>query len=139
MQNSTLSIEERNEMLQVYSDFHKDAYGFRPRWNYHSLSDAELIADFDTFSSVCKENAIQEDIQLQADLKAWDELIDKTIHLGAKDYKTALRWIVEGHNEWDAEHIVWSHGILFSDKGRQVVEDIHEVCSDILGRVFEGA
>ncbi len=131
-----LSIEERNSMLQIYSDFHKDAYGFRPRYNYHAFSDEQLVADFDTFSNQFDENEKEEAIQLEADSKAWDELIDRTIHMGAKNRTTALRWIVDGADEWDAEHIVWSHGLLFSDKGKALVKEIQSTCLDILNRQY---
>lgn len=131
-----LSIEERNESLQIYSDFHKDAYGFRPRYNYHSFSDEQLCADFDTFSNQFNENQKEEAVQLETDIEAWVELVDKTIHMGANTRANALRWIVESHNEWDAEHIVWSHGLLFSDKGRALVKEIEESCMDILNRQY---
>jgi len=139
MKNATmfpLSIEERNSMLQIYSDFHKDAYGFRPRYNYHSFSDEQLVEDFDTFGNQFDENEKEEAIQLEASIVAWDELIDKTVHMGAKTRANALRWIVESHNEWDAEHIVWSHGLLFSDKGKALVKEIQETCNDVLNRQY---
>ena len=48
-----LSIEDRNGMIQIYSDFHKDAYGFRPRHiNVSALSDEQLDEDFKTFVMV---------------------------------------------------------------------------------------
>ena len=134
-----MNTTERKDLINIMSDMHKDAYGFRPRHiNYSLFTNAELEAECDHYQEVIKEDLKRREIQLEADLKAWDDLIDKTIHLGAGDYKTALRWIVDGANEWDAESIVWSQGILFSDKGRALVKEINEVCNDILKKVYEG-
>ncbi len=138
MQNLPLSPEERNGMIQIYSDYHKDAYGFRPRHiSVHELSDEQIIEDFQTFGNIVAENNKQEQIQLEYDLKKWDKLIQDTINMGAGDYDTALRWIVQGANDWDAEAIVWSNGILFSDKGRELVQEINEKCNDILREYYE--
>jgi len=130
---TTLSLAERNEMLQVYSDFHKDAYGFRPRGlDYSAMSDEQLQADFARFSEVCRENAIEEELRLQADLKAFDLLIGRTIQLGASDYKTALKWLFEGEgmdwrNPQNLEHFVWLKGISWTDKGKAVLKDLEEI------------
>jgi hypothetical protein len=120
-------------MLQIYSDFHKEAYGFRPRgFDYSVLTTEQLKADFDRFAEVCRENAIEEELRLQADLKSFDLLIARTIQLGASDYKTALKWLFDGENlDWqnpqDLEHFVWRKGILWSDKGKAVLKDLEEI------------
>jgi hypothetical protein len=130
---TTLSLAERNEMLQIYSDFHKDAYGFRPRGiDYSAMSDEQLQADFERFSEVCRENAIEEELRLQADLKAFDLLIGRTIQMGANDYKTALKWVFEGEDlDWrnpqNLEHFVWRKGIFWTDKGKAVLKDLEEI------------
>tara|TARA_R110000787_G_scaffold188758_1_gene300522 strand:+ start:371 stop:796 length:426 start_codon:yes stop_codon:yes gene_type:complete len=133
-----LSIEDRNGMIQIYSDFHKDAYGFRPRHiNVSALSDEQLDEDFKTFSEQFDKNEKNDAKALECDSNTWDKLITKTIGYGADDYKTALRWVVDGADDWDAEAIVWSHGLLYSDKGRNLVKEINEVCDDILRKVYE--
>ena len=43
----------RNDMIQIYSDFHKNAYGVRPRFNYHEFSLERLQADFKNFGEIC--------------------------------------------------------------------------------------
>lgn len=138
MQMLPLSIEERENLIQIYSDFHKDAYGYRPRHIcVHDLSDEQILSDFETFSQVCEMNAKEEAIQLKEDEQAWADLIDKTIHLGAGDRKTALRWIVQAENEWNAEQIIWRHGLLFSSMAKDLITEINEVCDDILQEAYE--
>jgi hypothetical protein len=131
---TTLSLAERNEMLQIYSDFHKDAYGFRPRGlDYSAMSDEQLQADFERFAEVMRENEINEAKQLEADLKAWDYAIMNTIQLGARDRKTAIKWLFEGENDLgydnpqNLEHFVWRKGILWSDEGKQVLKELEEI------------
>ena len=129
----TLSLTERNSMLQIYSDYHKEAFGYRPRGlDYSAISDEQLISDFKHFGELCTENAIDEAKQLEADLKAFDVLIERTIQLGAGDYKTALKWLFEGfgmdwQNPQNLEHFVWCKGIMWSDKGKAVLKDLEEI------------
>jgi hypothetical protein len=115
-----LSIEERNGMLQIYSDFHKDAYGFRPRYNYSELSDAELIADFERFDVDATEKRRNEREMEEQAIVDFEELITKTINLGAGDRVTALKWIWDGSEElYDISFFLWQNGIsTYTDKGK---------------------
>lgn len=133
-----MTTAERNDLLNIMSDMHKDAYGFRPRnINYAAFTDAELDAEADRLQEVIEESIKLEAVREEADLEAFGALIKKTIALGAGDRATALRWIVEGADDWNAEAIVWSMGILYTETGRALVKEINEVCNDILQRVYE--
>ncbi len=132
-----MNIQERNDLLNIMSDMHKDAYGFRPRHiDYSKFTDAELEAECDSYQEEIEANEKLEAEVLVTKSSNWDELIAKTIAMGAGDYKTALRWIVDGADDYDAEAIVWSYGLLFSDKGRAIVKDIQKYCLDILQGAF---
>ena len=133
-----MTTSERNDLLNIMSDMHKDAFGFRPRHiNYSKFTDAELEAECDYYQEVMENNEKLEASKLVSDSIAWDKLVQQTIEIGAGDYKTALRWIVDGADDYDAEAIVWSHGLLFSSKGKALITEIREVCNDILQRVYE--
>lgn len=133
-----MTTSERNDLLNIMSDMHKDAYGFRPRnINYDAFTDAELDAECDSYQEVIEKSIALEQEKQEADLVAFDNLIKKTIALGAGNRKTALRWIVDGANDWDAEAIVWNMGILYSETGRALVKEINEDCNDILKKVYE--
>ena len=126
----------RESLILLYSDFHKDAYGFRPRTvNVYAMSTEELEADFDRFEQVCKENQEADAIaEAQADL-AFQTLIANTIQMGAGDEATALRWIVEGaYDEYgfDYEHFLWSQGIAYSAYGKAMAKKI----APIFGQVY---
>lgn len=123
-------MTKRDEMLQIYSDRHKDAYGFRPRYNYGSFTLEQLEADFKTFNEVCEENAKYEAIRLAKAWAKWDALVDKTIHMGAGNYETALRWIVDSYEgEWDMGYIMWQNGLsqYSCDRGRALYNDLENV------------
>lgn len=110
---------------ELYSDFHKDAYGFRPQASdpfYTATPERkQVLWDLVAEQFEYKQNEEKlEDARSVAQFKDW---VDSMIRNGAKDEETALRWIVEGRdfrNEMDVEHFVWKQGILFTDYGKQV-------------------
>ena len=123
-------MTKRDEMIQIYSDFHKEAYGFRPRYDYGSYTLEQLEADFERFEEVCEENAKYEAIRLAKAWAKWDVLVDKTIHMGAGNYETALRWIVDSYDgEWDMSYIMWQNGLSEwdGDRGRALYNELENV------------
>jgi hypothetical protein len=126
--NSREELTHRENMILLYSDFHKDAYGFRPRTiNVYALTTEELEADFARFGQVCDDNRKEELVaEMEAD-KAFRALITNTIQMGAGDEVTALRWIAEGAVEqygYDYEHFLWSQGIAYSSYGKEIAKKI---------------
>lgn len=121
-------LTHRENMILLYSDFHKEAYGFRPRTiNVYALTTEELEADFDRFEQVCADNRIEElAAEAEAD-NAFKTLIANTIQMGAHDEVTALRWIAEGAVEdygYDYEHFLWNQGIAYSAYGKEIAKKI---------------
>ena len=121
----TSELTPRESMIQIYSDFHKDAYGFRPRGiNYDAMSLEDLEADFARFAEICKENA---EAEAKAEAKAVEEFeayISAIISMGAGNKTTALRWIAEaGVTEagWDMSYYLWKLGISeYSAAGKHI-------------------
>ena len=113
MNTSTLS--HRDSLIQVYSDFHKDAYGFRPRHiDYSSMSVEELEADFARFAAVCKENAEAEKKAEKAAVIEFNASIKKLVAMGAGNAKTAYRWLADAGvavDGWDMDFYFWKLGI----------------------------
>jgi len=112
----------------LFSDLHKDVYGFRPR--YHEFYDESTTDDerqriWDRTCIALEleiEREAQAKIEAEAEFKA---MVQKTIELGAGDEETALRWLVQDEEFYSGqcvEHWVWDKGILFTDYGRQLVE-----------------
>ena len=126
--NLNQELTARENMILLYSDFHKDAYGIRPRGlNLYAFTTEELEADFARFEQVCEYNRIEElAAEMEAD-KAFRALIENTIQMGAGDEVTALRWIAEGEVEqygYDYEHFLWSQGIAYSAYGKEIAKKI---------------
>ena len=121
-------LSHRENMILLYSDFHKDAYGIRPRGlNLFAFTTEELEADFNRFEQVCKDNRAEElAAEAEAD-NAFRALITNTIQMGANDEVTALRWIAEGAIEdygYDYEHFLWNQGIAYSKYGQEIAKKI---------------
>ena len=121
-------LSHRENLILLYSDFHKDAYGIRPRGlNLFAFTTEELEADFNRFEQVCKDNRAEElSAEAEAD-NAFRTLITNTIQMGANDEVTALRWIAEGAIEeygYDYEHFLWNQGIAYSKYGQEIAKKI---------------
>lgn len=118
----------------LFSDLHKDVYGYRPRgaamedWNSRTPRQKNEL-----FNALCDElEEVTRDEKRQADrnLMEFTGEILNMIELGAKDRETALRWMTqehEFHSEQCVSHWVWSHGILFTEYGKQLVKDLLKI------------
>lgn len=127
-------LAEREELLDIYSDYHKEAYGFRPsNWAYiYAKTTEELLADFAVFAEICKENEEAEALAEAHAVEKFKAAIANTIAIGAGDEATALRWIVEAAVEkygWDLDHYLWSEGILFTDYGKEIAKKLAPIFS----------
>lgn len=112
------SWEEMSLVEQLHStwwDAYKDAYGFRPRgqdvghWTAEDFQ-RELISLGEVIDR--EEQLRREDEAAAA--KKFEELVAKTISLGASDRETALRWIMDGstcHGDW--EFLCYHHGLPY--------------------------
>jgi len=120
---NTESLSKREALLQIYSDYHKDAYGFRPRYDYSAYSLEQLEADFTRFGQMISEAAEAEARDERAAVAAFKSTIRSLIEVGAGDEETALRWLAsaavkECGPDW--EHYLWQRGILYTEYGREM-------------------
>jgi hypothetical protein len=117
----------REEMIQIYSDVHKDAYGFRPRYDWGGLTLDELKAEFNKFNEIIKENNKFEEAAEREAVENFKALIATTMKHGAADEKQAVQWLIqteEIHNYQDIEAWIWEWGFLFTDYGRNLVKEL---------------
>lgn len=125
----TTELTPRESMIQIYSDFHKDAYGFRPRGiNYDAMSLEDLDADLTRFAEVCKENANAEAIAEAKAVEAFNTSIASIISMGAGNKATALRWTAEAgvaDSGWDMDFYLWKLGIsTYSPAGKAIHDQL---------------
>ena len=118
---------------ELFSDFHKDAYGFRPR--NHRFYDADTTpaekqeiwdATGRAFDRCQAEEARREEEAL-ADFKAQ---ITKVIEAGAGNRINALRWMTSSETFYSHQCVemwVYDQGILFTDYGRELVNELMDI------------
>jgi len=117
---------------ELFSDFHKDAYGFRPtgdHW-FYGATPAEKQEIWDAVGRAFDRRQAEEaEIEAQS-LAKFKEEVQTYIDNGAGDRQTALRWMTQDetfYHSQDVEHWVWKQGILFTDYGRELVKELEKI------------
>lgn len=115
----------------IFSDLHKDAYGFRPRGHeFYDAAPERKQEIWDYMCQVVEDNIAAEREHEARALRDFEAEVANTIALGAGDRTTALRWMTSSeafYNSQCVEHWVWNRGILFTDEGRQLVKDLMNI------------
>ena len=118
----------------LFSDLFKDVNGFRPRgalmdeWNERTPRQKQEL--WNALNDELEENIKQDKIREQERVEEFEARIQDVIELGAGNRKTALRWISSQETFYHGqcvEHFVWEQGVLFTDYGRKLVEELAEV------------
>ena len=116
---------------QIFSDFHKDAYGFRPRG--HEFYTATPDRKQEIWDSVGRAFVIREAEETEEEARALREFsssLESVIEAGAGDRTIALRWMTDGetfYSRQDVEHWVFNQGFLFTDEGSALVEEFMSI------------
>ena len=98
-----------------FSDFYKEANGFRPRHiDTSSWSLADFDAEFEVLARICKENAAQQDVAEASAIVRFEARIVDLIACGAKDRTTAIRWISEAEDcDSDMSYLCYCLGLPY--------------------------
>ena len=84
---------------ELYSDFHKEAFGFRPRGDtyalWQSMTPDQKQDAWDYMGRVCDSNDREEKARQTKSVARFEARIADTIAMGAGDEATAMRWIFE--------------------------------------------
>ena len=123
---------------ELFSDFHKEAFGFRPssdqmaRWN--AMSPDEKQDEWDYLDRSRENNMALEKAEADRAVMKFERWLEAEITVGAGDEETALRWMTQEDRDrgWmkhsqDAEQWVWKHGFFFTDRGREVVDMLKRI------------
>ena len=105
--------EHTTRDYSLYSDVHKDAYGFRPRdWDrVEAMTDAEFEEEIDYLCKRAQEEAEREDREEAAALARWQERISAEAAAQSVDVATMVRWEMQAQDEDWVEHYVWDQGV----------------------------
>jgi len=83
----------------IYSDFYKDAMGFRPR--HVDTSDwtvEQFEEEFNHLQLVCDENGEAEILRQEESKAVFESKVSELIESGAGDRYTAISWLKEAEN-----------------------------------------
>ena len=107
---------------ELVSDLHKDAWGHRPgegfwfRWEIADQDAKQAIWD-NLIDDMVKNQA--EEIQTKKDNASMlAERIKRVCKLGAKNYRTAIKWIIEADElepdfQYGGDHLAWHYHIEY--------------------------
>ena len=93
--SAQLAGESRQNLLAIYSDMHKDAYGFRPRGEWTNMSTEALISDMEYFGKLIDASVAEEAIAEAKAVEALEARLASLIEMGAQNRATAMRWELE--------------------------------------------
>jgi hypothetical protein len=115
--NEFKSWEELTELEQLaceYSDFYKDAYGYRPRLDTSSWTVEEFEVVFEELGKVCKANALARKEEEAYKARKLETRISELLTMGAKDRSMAIRWISEAEDAGgDMEYLCFLLGVEY--------------------------
>jgi CO dehydrogenase/acetyl-CoA synthase alpha subunit len=109
-----MNITERNELLSMYSDVHKDAYGHRPRdWERVTLlTDEELVAECEKLGEIAMAEMAREEAAELTNALDLQNLARKLATEQGIDIPTAYRWLIAAEGDYcDLEHFLWKMGV----------------------------
>jgi hypothetical protein len=93
MLKSWEELSELEQAQEIYSDMHKDAYGFRPRFNYGNYTLEQLNAEFETMSKIIEqEDSTRKDAEVKAVVR-FEKQLASMMQDGAQTRQQALKWI----------------------------------------------
>lgn len=115
---------------ELYSDLHKDAWGFRPAGDHHFYRESDPYKKqqlWDETVARAAEAREYERVEAQRCVKDFNERVAELCGEMQISRATAIRWLytADEYHTWDRqdiEHFAYEWGILFTDEGREVVE-----------------
>jgi hypothetical protein len=139
---TTNSEEKRMSLIQIYSDFHKDAYGVRPRGvNYSEFTLEELEADFASFQSLCESNDREEEARSNYAIAEFEKRVQSVIDMGAGDRKTALRWIMDSYDGGDMMYgmegfVSYEMGLGVNDYAKELAVELEPLAQGAMDAFY---
>jgi hypothetical protein len=119
-----------------FSDLFKDVYGRRPRgivmdqWNDRTPRQKQEF--WNALCDELEENTKAKKAAEVVAIEKFEARIQDIIELGAGNRTTALLWMSGTetfYNVQCVEHFVWEQGILFTDYGKLLVNELAKICN----------
>ncbi|MDC0308711.1 hypothetical protein OAL25_00455 [bacterium] len=119
-----------------WSDLHKDVYGFRPSAlfmkNLLAFDEETKQNLWDALCEQLEENTAAEKAAEVVAIEKFEARIKDVVELGAGNRTNALLWMIATETFYhiqDVEHFVWEQGILFTNYGKLLVNEIAKICN----------
>jgi len=126
-----MNISEREELEIFIYEGHKDAFGSKGRhYNFDAMSIEDLRTEADWINKEVVKAIDEEKAAEERDLADFKKEIETVIDYGAGDRETALRWMTDGETFYTTQCVegwVFNKGILFTDYGRELVNELMEI------------
>jgi len=110
------SWEEMTALEQAqctYSDFHKDAYGFRPRNDISNWTLEDFDREFAIFARVCEENRIQEEAAEAEAIVRFEDRVTNLMHTGTNRQRV-IAWLMDAEGvNGDYEYFCFTQGLPY--------------------------
>ena len=114
MLTSWEELSELEQAQEIYRDMHKDAYGFRPRFDYSTWTLEQFNAEFEQMGRIIEaDNKVEKENQEKA-AHDFEMRVLSLMQVGAKNRAMAVRWIheAEGSNG-DDEYLCFLLGLSY--------------------------
>ena len=124
------AVEYADELYSYISDVSKEANGCRFRFDHTGMTFAQLEAECDSWTRAADDAAAEEKIREARWVEEFQALVQHTIELGAGDEVTALRWLTQDEEFYHSQNVeswVYSHGILFTPYGKELVAKLLDI------------
>ena len=117
MNNELTSWEKMTELEQAqctYSDFHKDAYGFRPRGIDTSTWTLEVFEkEFAVFARVCEQNRIEREAAEAEAIIRFEDRVLNLMHTGT-NRERVIAWLMDAESaNGDFEYFCFTQGLPY--------------------------
>jgi hypothetical protein len=120
----------------LWSDLHKDVHGFRPSAifmkNLLAFDEQTKQNLWDALCEQLEENAKAEKAAEVVAIEKFEARIKDIVELGAGNRTNALLWMIGTETFYhlqDVEHFVWEQGILFTNYGKLLVNELAKICN----------
>ena len=119
---------------ELFSDYHKDAYGFRPAGkelsDWLSLTPAQKDVRWRELGDLVDDNSKLRIKMEEADVERLKADIEQHISLGAKDRTEALLIMTKNEDFQTGQCVeawVWEKGVLFTPYGKELVQELCKI------------
>jgi len=111
-------MNERDALLSLYSDLHKDAYGVRPRGSFDSVPLVTLQHMVEDMREAAARAAAEQRREQQVAVLKFEARLAELIAAGAADRVTALRWLSDASEARSTSDLEWEFDLPTGYLGR---------------------